>query len=224
MATVMTWDDPTKRIYHTGLDMQALFVRDANGNYPTGVPWYGLKSVSETPSGAEPTDLYSGNRKYLTMRSTEQFGFTLEAYATPPEWIACDGGVETIPGVIVPQQNRHVFGVAYRTQVGSDAGGSQIGYELTLIYGATTKPAETPRASINESPDAVVFSYECTTTPPPAPPGLHSASRLIFKSLGMTPAQWAALINTIYGDDTQNPVVEPSLPLPADIVAIVAAA
>lgn len=177
--TVLTWDDGTKKLYESGLDRGVLFVRDASGDYPLGVPWNGLISVSETPEGAEPTDLWANNQKYATLLSTETFGGSIEAYTYPDEFAQCDGSEEPTAGVAVAQQGRKVFGLAYRTRIGSEAGGDQIGYKIHLVYGCRATPSEKSLNTINDSPEAVTFSWEFNTTPAYAGDTLEPTSLLI---------------------------------------------
>lgn len=162
----LLWDQPNERTYETGVSECALYVAGgAGGAYQTGVAWNGLTGVTESPSGAEETKLYANNTKYLSMRSAEEFGGTIEAYTYPDEWQLCDGSASLITGVHVGQQNRTSFGLAYKTVVGNDTLGESFGYKLHLIYGATVSPSERAYATINDSPEAITFSWEFATTP-----------------------------------------------------------
>lgn len=162
----LLWDQTGERKYETGVDRGVLFPYDSSTNaYGKGVAWNGLTGVTETPSGAEETKLYADNGKYLSMRSAEEFGGTIEAYTYPDEWEACDGSASLVDGVVIGQQARSSFGLAYRTVVGNDTKGDAYGYKLHLIYGATVSPSERAYATINDSPEAITFSWEFTTTP-----------------------------------------------------------
>lgn len=161
----MQWDQPGDRTYETGVSECALFVAGGAGGYQTGVPWNGLTGVTETPSGAEETKLYANNSKYLSMRSAEELGGTIEAYTYPDEWAQCDGSASLVTGVHVAQQNRTSFGLAYKSVVGNDVNGEDYGYKLHIIYGATVSPSERAYATINDSPEAITFSWEFATTP-----------------------------------------------------------
>lgn len=162
----MKWDQTGERTYETGVSEGALYVSGgAGGTYQTGVPWNGLTGVTETPSGAEETKLYANNSKYLSMRSAEELGGTIEAYTYPDEWTQCDGSAELAEGVHIGQQTRTSFGLAYKTVVGNDTNGEDFGYKLHIIYGATVSPSERAYATINDSPEAITFSWEFSTTP-----------------------------------------------------------
>lgn len=161
----LVWDQAGERKYETGVDRGVLFVQNVDGTYGTGVAWNGLTGVTETPSGAEETKLYADNMKYLSLRSAEEFGGTIEAYTYPDEWQACDGSASLTTGVHVGQQARRAFGLCYRTNVGNDIELSDHGYKLHLVYGATVSPSERAYATINDSPEAITFSWEFTTTP-----------------------------------------------------------
>ena len=161
----MVWDKTGERTYETGVSECALYVAGSGATYQTGVPWNGLTGVTESPSGAEETALYANNSKYLSMRSAEELGGTIEAYTYPDEWAQCDGSAQLVTGVYVGQQNRKSFGLAYKTVVGNDTEGEAHGYKLHLIYGASVSPSERAYATINDSPEAITFSWEFQTTP-----------------------------------------------------------
>ena len=161
----MVWDQAGERTYETGVSECALYVAGTGATYQTGVPWNGLTGVTETPSGAEETALYANNSKYLSLRSAEEFGGTIEAYTYPDDWAQCDGSATLVTGVHIGQQNRKSFGLAYKTVVGNDTEGEAHGYKLHLIYGASVSPSERAYATINDSPEAITFSWEFTTTP-----------------------------------------------------------
>lgn len=208
----LVWDESGKRIYETGVKMGVLYVQDASGAYPQGVAWNGLTAVNESPSGAEATPLYADDIKYLELRSAEEFGATIEAYTYPDEFEACDGSAELAVGVKVGQQARKSFGLCYRTIVGNDVQGNDFGYKLHLIYGATAAPSEKAYATVNDSPEAVTFSWEVTCTPVEVP-GFKAAASIVIDSTKADPDKLAALEAKLYGDES----TEAMLPLPAEI-------
>lgn len=161
----LVWDAAGQHLYETGIDQGVLYLQDSNGAYPGGVAWNGLTAVTEKPSGAEATDLYADNIKYLTLRSAETFGATIEAYTYPDEFTQCDGSVEPVSGVKLGQQPRKTFGLCYRTVIGNDTELNDHGYKLHLIYGATASPSEKAYNTINDSPDAITFSWDISTVP-----------------------------------------------------------
>ena len=162
---LLVWDADSTRVYETGVDHGVLYVRDTDGSYPQGVAWNGLTTVTESPAGAEANDLYADNIKYLSMRSAETFGATIEAYTYPKEFAQCNGEANLVPGVVVGQQARKSFGFAYRSVVGNDVAGDAYGYKLHLIYGCTASPSERGYSTINDSPEAITFSWEIDTIP-----------------------------------------------------------
>ena len=161
----IVWDQPGQRLYETGVSNGVLYPQAANGTYPEGVAWNGLTAITETPSGADSNPLYADDIKYLDLRSAEQFGGTIEAYTYPDEFAACDGSAEPVEGVIIGQQNRSPFGLCYKTVLGNDTQTNDYGYLLHLIYNATASPSERAYQTINDSPEAITFSWEFTTTP-----------------------------------------------------------
>ena len=161
----LVWDQTGERIYETGVSECALYVQNSSGVYQTGVAWNGLTGVTESPSGAEETKLYANNNKYLSLRSAEEFGGTIEAYTYPDQWAQCDGSATLVQGVHVAQQARTGFGLAYKTIIGNDTVGNDKGYKLHLIYGASVSPSERAYATVNDSPEAITFSWEFTTNP-----------------------------------------------------------
>lgn len=208
----LVWDESGKRLYETGVKMGVLYVQDAGGTYPKGVAWNGLTAVNESPSGAEATPLYADDIKYLELRSAEEFGATIEAYTYPDEFEACDGSAELAVGVKIGQQTRKTFGLCYRTIVGNDVQGNEFGYKLHLIYGATAAPSEKAYATVNDSPEAVTFSWEVTCTPVEVPDFKPTAS-IVIDSTKVDAEKLAALEAKLYGDES----VEAMLPLPAEI-------
>ena len=209
----LVWDESGKRLYETGVKMGVLYVQDESGNYPKGVAWNGLTAVNESPSGAEATPLYADDIKYLELRSAEEFGATIEAYTYPDEFEACDGSAEIAVGVKVGQQARKAFGLCYRTIVGNDVQGNDFGYKLHLIYGATAAPSEKAYATVNDSPEAVTFSWEVTCTPVEVP-GFKASASIVIDSTKVNEEKLAALEAKLYGDTS----TEAMLPLPAEIV------
>ena len=205
----LTWDQAGNRKYETGVDRGVLFVQDSDGSYKSGVAWNGLTGVTETPSGAEETKLYADNMKYLSMRSAEEFGGTIEAYTYPSEWQACDGSASIVTGVHVGQQNRRPFGLAYRTIVGNDTDMNDHGYKLHLVYGATVSPSERAYATVNDSPEAITFSWEFTTTPVEVPDAIGSFKPTAIVTIdtteledGVNNTHLAAIEKMLYGDDS----------------------
>ena len=211
----LVWDQSGKRFYETGVKMGVLYVQDESGAYPKGVAWNGLTAVNESPSGAEATPLYADDIKYLNLRSAEDFGATIEAYTYPEEFEACDGSAELAPGVKIGQQARNAFGLCYRTVLGNDIAGNDYGYKLHIIYGATAAPSEKAFATINDSPEAITFSWEVNCTPVEVD-GFKPTASLVIDSTKVEKEKLAALEAKLYGDES----TEAMLPLPAEIAAI----
>ena len=161
----LKWDQTGDRLYETGVKKGVLFVMKEDGSYDKGVAWNGLTGVTESPSGAEATALYANDEKYLELRSNEEFGATIEAYTYPDEFAECDGSAEPVTGMKLTQQTRKKFALCYRTTIGNDAKGNDYGYKLHIIYGCTAAPSEKEYATINDSPEAITFSWEVSTTP-----------------------------------------------------------
>lgn len=217
MAEVV-WDQVGERVYETGVDHGVLYVPDALGVYDTGFAWNGLISVTESPSGAEPTPMYADNIKYLNLMSVEEFNATIEAYTYPDEFMLHDGTAELAPGVTVGQQTRRPFGLSYRTRIGNDLVGTDAGYKLHLIYGALAAPTEKAYSTINESPEANTFSWELSTTAIEVP-GMKPSASLTIDSTKVAAAKLAQIETLLYG----GAATEPSLPTPAEIIAILEA-
>lgn len=220
----LTWDDTGKRLYETGTKMGVLYPQSDDGTYPKGVAWNGLMSVNESPSGAEASALYANDAKYLELYSNEEFGFTIGAYTYPEEFAACDGSAELASesGVYVGQQPRKAFGLTYRTVVGNDVKGSDYGYKLHLVYGAKASPSEKGYSSINDSPEAVEFSWECTTTPINIE-GFKPAAHIEIDSTKIKPEKLKKIEDALYGTNAvggSGAGTEPKLLLPNEIVAI----
>ena len=211
----LTWDNTGERLYETGVDHGVLYIPDVDGDYNDGVAWNGLTTVTESPSGAEATALYADNIKYLDLRSAEQFGATVEAYTYPDEFNQFDGIASPADGVLVGQQSRKTFGLSYRTRLGNDVEGSDYGYKLHLIYGCTAAPSEKAYSTINDSPEAITFSWEVSTTPVSAGGSLKPTSQLVIDSTKVDPAKLTTLENLLYGQSGA-----PQLPDPAAVIAI----
>ena len=212
----LVWDESGKRIYETGVQKGVLYVQDEGGTYPKGVAWNGLTAVTESPSGAEATPLYADDIKYLELRSAEEFGATIEAYTYPEEFEACDGSASLAKGVSIGQQDRKAFGLCYRTVVGNDVQGNSHGYKLHLIYGAVASPSEKAYATVNDSPEAVTFSWEITTTPVEIE-GFKPTASITIDSTKVNPAKLAELEKKLYGDTG-----DAQLPLPSEVKTIFA--
>lgn len=210
----ITWDDSGKRLYETGIKQGVLYPLDSTGKYSGGVGWNGLTAVTESPSGAEATPLYANDSKYLELMSNEEFGGTIEAYTYPDEFAACDGSAELTTGVSIGQQDRKTFGLCYRTTLGNDTEGNEHGYKLHLIYGAKASPSEKAYATINDSPEAITFSWEFTTTPVPVA-GFKPTSHLVIDSTKANKTKLAALEQILYGDTDG-----PRLPLPDEVLTL----
>ena len=207
----LTWDASGERLYETGVKQGVLYVMGSN-SYGNGVAWNGLTAITESPSGAESTPLYADDIKYLDLRSTEEFGATIEAYTYPDEFAACDGSASLADGVSIGQQARKMFGLCYRTTVGNDTDGTDHGYKLHLIYGATASPSEKAYETINDSPEAITFSWEITTTPVSVT-GFKPTASITIDSTKADPTCLAALEAKLYGGESS----EPTLPLPDEV-------
>lgn len=216
----LVWDKTGEHFYETGVDHGVLYPQATGGTYPKGVAWNGLTTVTESPSGAEPTPLYADNIKYLNLLSVEEFAATVEAYTYPDEFAECDGSKDLVDGVTIGQQKRKAFGMCYRTKLGNDVDGDSHGYKLHIIYGAMAAPSEKAYATINDSPEAITFSWELSTTPV-AVSGAQPTASLIIDSTKVDPAKLAALEVILYGKDPTtsggNDGVDPRLPLPDEI-------
>lgn len=219
----IVWDETGKRFYETGVDHGVLFPVATAGTYGTGVPWNGLINVTESPDGAEPSDMYADNIKYGSLRSAETFGGTIEAYAYPDEFEECDGNISAAEGVYIGQQTRKSFGFSYRTKIGSDTN-PNLGYKLHLVYGATASPSEKSRDTINDSPEAATMSWDFDTTPVQVTTKIgdkdpEPTSHLIIDSRTADPTKLQELEKKLYGDDSAG---EPTLPTPDDVIAMFA--
>lgn len=226
----LTWDKSGERFYETGDRNVALYPFYATAtkvddkyttNYAKGVAWNGVTAITESPSGAEATDLWADDTKYATMRSAEQFGGTIEAYTYPDEWEACDGS-KTVNGVTLGQQSRQAFGLAYITTLGNDTELNDYGEKLHLIYNATANPSERSYATINDSPEAITFSWEFTTTPIDAGDDYKKVSCLTISSKNADPDKYAAFKAIVFGAGSSDQTGTPHLPLPVDVLAFFA--
>lgn len=206
------WDQVGEKYYETGTKKGVLYPIDAKGVYSLGVPWNGLISVTENPSGAEPNPLYADDIKYLNLISVEEFGATIEAYTYPDEFAECDGSTEIATGVSIGQQKRKMFGLCYRTVLGNDTEGSDYGYKLHIVYNCLAAPSEKGYSTINDSPDAITFSWEVSTTPIEIP-GFKPTASITIDSTKVDKTKLSALEDILYGTED----VEPRLPLPEEI-------
>ena len=211
----LVWDKSGERFYETGVNKGVLYPQDATGAYPKGVVWNGLTGVTESPSGAEATALYADNVKYLNLLSAEEFGATVEAYTYPDEFAACNGEMELAKGVTLGQQKRTSFGMAYQTKVGNDID-AEVGYKIHVIYGALASPSERSYATVNDSPEAITFSWEITTTPVEVT-GFKPTATIVIDSTKVDATKLAALEAILYGTDSE----EARLPLPNEILELI---
>ena len=212
----LSWDATGEKLYETGVDRGVLYPMGQNG-YGDGVAWNGLTTVTETPSGAEATKLYADNIKYLEIRSAEEFGGTIEAYTYPDEWAECDGSAALATGVYAGQQPRKVFGLCYRTVLGNDVDLDKHGYKLHIVYGCTASPSERSYATINDSPEAITFSWEFSSVPVNVA-GHKPVSCITIDSTKVDATKLASLESILYGTGGSSGVAA-RLPLPAEIVS-----
>lgn len=215
----LVWDATGERKYENGVRNGVLYVMDEGGTYPKGVAWNGLTAVTESPSGAEATALYADDVKYLNLISAEEFGATVEAYTYPDEFAQCNGEASLVNGVTIGQQPRKTFGMAYRTVLGNDVANESYGYKLHLIYGAVASPSEKAYATINDSPEAITFSWELKTTPVVVN-GFKPTASLTIDSTKANAEKLAALEDILFGSETG----EARLPLPNEIATLMNAA
>ena len=213
----LVWDATGERIYETGVKNGVLYVVN-EGKYGNGVAWNGLTAVTESPSGAESTPLYADDIKYLNLMSAEEFGATIEAYTYPDEFAECDGSVNLADGVTIGQQARKTFGMCYKTTVGNDTDGQNYGYKLHLIYGAVASPSEKPYATINDSPEAITFSWEVNCTPVNVT-GFKPTASITIDSTKADKTCLKALEDKLFGTDD----AEPTLPMPDEVKTIMTA-
>lgn len=209
----ITWDDTGKKIYETGVDRGVLYPIATGTTYGTGVPWNGLTAVNESPSGAESNPQYADNIKYLDLTSAEEFGFTIEAFTYPVEFEECDGSAQLAEGITIGQQTRKMFGFSYRTLVGNDTQGTDYGYKIHLVYGCKASPSEKSRSTVNDSPEAITFSWEITTTPVNVN-GHKPTSHLIVDTTVADAGKVTQLETKLYGDASSG---TPTLPMPDEV-------
>jgi hypothetical protein len=218
MAKIV-WDESGKRLYETGVKNGVLYIQDENGAYNKGVAWNGLTAVTESPSGAEATPLYADDIKYLELFSAEEFGATIEAYTYPEEFEACDGSASLGTGVTIGQQDRKTFGLCYRTVLGNDVKSNEYGYKLHLIYGAKAAPSEKGYQTINDSPEAITFSWEVTTTPVNVA-GFKPTASVTIDSTKIDHEKLKKIEDMLYGEGA----TDAKLPLPDELKTILAGA
>lgn len=215
----LAWDKTGDRTYETGVRNGVLYPQSTGGTYPKGVAWNGLTAVTESPSGAEATALYADDIKYLNLYSTEEFGATIEAYTYPDEFAECDGSASIATGVTIGQQKRKAFGLCYRTVLGNDVDGEDYGYKIHIIYGAMAAPSEKAYNTINDSPEAITFSWEISTTPVSVS-GFKPTASVTIDSTKVESAKLKSLEDILYGTETE----EARLPLPNEIAELIGSA
>ena len=211
----LIWDEVGQRFFETGVKNGVLYVQDNDGSYKNGVVWNGLTAVTESPSGAEETPLYADDVKYLTLRSAEEFGATVEAYTYPEEFEQCDGSASIAAGVTIGQQARRAFGLCYRTSVGNDIQGQNYSYKLHLIYGCTVAPSEKSYSTINDNPEAITFSWELSTVPVPVD-GFSPTASLVIDASKVDEGKMQLLEDALFGDESN----EAKLLLPNEIMEL----
>ena len=212
----LVWDQSGQKFFETGVSNGVLYVSDGQGGYLKGVAWNGLTSVAENPSGAESNPVYADNIKYLNIISAEEFGATIEAYTYPDEFMECDGSAQVVAGVNIGQQARKSFGISYRTRVGNDVAGDNLGYKIHVIYNCQAAPSGKTYSTVNESPEAITFSWEVTTTPVPVE-GFRPTATIVFDSTKLDAEKMAAVENVLYGAASS----EASLPSIEELLALV---
>lgn len=224
----LQWDQTGERLYETGIEKAVLYVLNNSNVYSPGVAWNGVSSVQESPSGAEPSDIYADDRKYLSLYSAEELGATIEAYTSPEEFDQCDGMAEATDGLVLSQQQRKTFGLSYVTKIGNDVDGEDHGYKIHLLYGCKASPSERGFTTINDSPEAISFSWSITTTKQDVE-GFKPTSLITIDSTKFTSveakARLKALEDKLYGTDgsggTQG--TDAYLPLPAEVISTLTA-
>ena len=214
----LKWDQTGERFYETGVKNGVLYIQETGGVYPKGVAWNGLSAVNESPSGAEASAIYADDMKYLNLYSAEEFAATIEAYTYPDEFAECDGSAQLVEGVTVGQQARKTFGMCYKTTLGNDIEANKYGYKLHIIYGAKAAPSEKAYATINDSPEAITFSWEVSTTPVSVE-GFEPTASLTIDSTKADPVKLKALEDILFGTDSESAGENPGprLPLPDEI-------
>ena len=212
----LVWDQSGQKFFETGVSNGVLYVSDGQGGYKKGVAWNGLISVAENPSGAESNPVYADNIKYLNVISAEEFGATIEAYTYPDEFMECDGSAQVVAGVNIGQQARNSFGICYKTRVGNDVAGDNLGYKIHVIYNCQASPSGKTYSTVNESPEAITFSWEVTTTPVPVE-GFRPTATVVFDSTKLEAGKMSAVENALYGTVTE----ESKLPSIEELLALV---
>lgn len=213
----LTWDQVGEKVFETGVDRGVLYIPNDSGVYNAGYAWNGLTTVTESPSGAEASPQFADNIKYLNLVSAEEFGGTIEAFTYPDEFGQCDGSAQPNPGVIVGQQGRKSFGLCFRTKIGNDVDGVDYGYKLHLLYGLQAAPSEKAYATINDSPEAITFSWEVTSTPVPVT-GLKPTAQIVVDSTVVDADALADLEDLLYGVGA----TPAALPTPDAVIALFA--
>ena len=214
----LTWDDAGQRFFETGVKKGVVYPRNVAGLYPLGVAWNGLTAVTESPSGAEANPIYADDTKYLNLISAEEFSATVEAYTYPDEFAECDGSASLLPGLTIGQQARKSFGLCYRTIIGNDID-NELGYKLHLIYGGIAAPSEKAYATVNDSPEAITFSWEVSTTPVEVT-GYKPTASLTIDSTQFSAEAMTTLENILYGTEG----ADARLPLPDEVYTILGGA
>lgn len=212
----LEWDKTGERFFESGTSKGVLYPQKKDGTYNKGVAWNGLTGVSESPSGADANDLYADNQKYASLRSAETFGCTIEAYTYPDEFAACDGSAEIADGVTIGQQARNSFGFSYVTNISNDVNDEN--YKIHVVYGATASPSEKGYTTVNDSPDAITFSWTVETTPVNVA-GYKPTATVVIDSRKVNEENLKALEDVLYGTETK----EARLPLPDEIKQLVGA-
>ena len=212
----LVWDNVGERFYETGVKNCALYLQNTDGSYPKGVAWNGISAINESPSGAEASPIYADDTKYLNLISNEELSASIEAYTYPDEFAECDGSAEIATGITIGQQPRKAFGLAYKTTLGNDIVGNEYGYKLHLLYGCKAAPSEKAYSTINDSPEAITFSWEISTTPVNVK-GFKPTSNLTIDSSKVAPEKLAALEAILFGSES----AEARLPLPDEIITLV---
>ena len=225
----LQWDQTGERFYETGVEKTVLYPLNSSNQYTPGVAWNGVSSIQESPSGAEPSDIYAHHRKYLSLYSAEELGATIEAYTSPEEFDQCDGMAEATDGLTLSQQSRKTFGLSYVTKIGNDVDGDDHGYKIHLLYGCKASPSERGFTTINDSPEAISFSWSVTTTKQDVPDGFKPTSLITIDSTKFTTtegkARLKALEDKLYGTDGTGgaPGTDAYLPLPAEVISTLTA-
>jgi hypothetical protein len=204
-----------ERLFETGVKNGVLYVMGDDGTYENGVVWNGLTAVTESPSGAETTPLYADDVKYVVIYAAEEFGATVEAYTYPEEFEECDGSASIFEGITIGQQTRKSFGMCYKTSVGNDVQGQDFGYKIHIIYGAKAAPSEKSYSTINDSPEAVTFSWELSTVPVPVE-GFNPTATMVIDSTRVPAEKMTLIEEKLYGTES----TEATLPLPGELLAL----